>query len=105
MVTACSAGLGLALPGWRLGKDGVVDDDLTRLGSREFEHLTQALVVKVFGALVGVFGDGPDGIGRRPTAVGRFCVGGWRGRSLGTGTTRCRPIPAAPIAGGTPSRA
>jgi hypothetical protein len=38
-----------------------MDYDLTRLGSREFEHLTQALCSAAFGPKVQVFGDGPDG--------------------------------------------
>jgi hypothetical protein len=38
-----------------------MDYDLTRLGSREFEHLTQALAMQVLGPGVQVFGDGPDG--------------------------------------------
>ncbi len=61
-----------------------VDYDLTRLGSREFEHLTQALALKVFGPSVGVFGDGPDG-GREATYSGRVRwapddhTAGWNG--------------------------
>jgi hypothetical protein len=46
-----------------------VDYDLTRLGTREFEHLTQALALAVFGANVEVFGDGPDG-GREASYTG-----------------------------------
>jgi len=38
-----------------------VDYDPTRLGEREFEHLSQALALAVLGAGVSVFGDGPDG--------------------------------------------
>ncbi|GGS74805.1 NACHT domain-containing protein [Streptomyces violaceus] len=38
-----------------------MDYDLTRLGSREFEHLTQALAMQVLGPGVQTFGDGPDG--------------------------------------------
>ncbi|MFF2381668.1 NACHT domain-containing protein [Streptomyces sp. NPDC058108] len=38
-----------------------MDYDLTRLGSREFEHLTQALAIKILGPAVQTFGDGPDG--------------------------------------------
>jgi hypothetical protein len=44
-----------------LCEDGAVDFDLTRLGDREFEHLSQALALKVLGPGIGVFGDGPDG--------------------------------------------
>jgi hypothetical protein len=47
-----------------------VDYDLTRLGDREFEHLTQAVALQVLGAGVSVFGDGPDG-GREATFEGR----------------------------------
>ncbi|MFJ9408874.1 NACHT domain-containing protein [Streptomyces sp. NPDC101393] len=47
-----------------------MDYDLTRLGTREFEHLTQALALRVFGAGVEVFGDGPDG-GREAAFRGR----------------------------------
>jgi hypothetical protein len=46
-----------------------MDYDLTRLGNREFEHLSQALTLKVLGPGVGVFGDGPDG-GREATFEG-----------------------------------
>ncbi|MEV4873241.1 hypothetical protein [Streptomyces syringium] len=38
-----------------------MDYDLTRLGSREFEHLTQALAIQILGPAVQIFGDGPDG--------------------------------------------
>ncbi|MFI6251011.1 NACHT domain-containing protein [Streptomyces sp. NPDC051016] len=38
-----------------------MDYDLTRLGSREFEHLTQALAIQILGPGVQAFGDGPDG--------------------------------------------
>ncbi|MGW3284049.1 NACHT domain-containing protein [Streptomyces sp. NPDC001002] len=38
-----------------------MDHDLTRLGSREFEHLTQALAMRILGPAVQTFGDGPDG--------------------------------------------
>jgi hypothetical protein len=54
-----------------LCEDGVVDFDLTRLGDREFEHLSQALALKVLGPGVSVFGDGPDG-GREATFEGRM---------------------------------
>lgn len=50
-------------PPRNLGKrqDVGVDHDLTRLGSREFEHLTQALAIQILGSAVQAFGDGPDG--------------------------------------------
>ena len=44
----------------------MADYALHRLSSREFEHLVQALAVRVFGPAIGVFGDGPDG-GREAT--------------------------------------
>ena len=47
-----------------------MDYDLTRLGTREFEHLVQALALRVLGAKVEVFGDGRDG-GREATFDGR----------------------------------
>jgi hypothetical protein len=47
-----------------------VDYDLTRLGDREFEHLSQALALQVLGTGVSVFGEGPDG-GREATFEGR----------------------------------
>ena len=45
--------------------------ELTRLGSTEFEHLSQALGVAVLGPAVSVFGAGPDG-GREATWNGRL---------------------------------
>jgi hypothetical protein len=54
-----------------LCEDGAVDFDLTRLGDREFEHLSQALALQVLGPGVSVFGDGPDG-GREATFEGRM---------------------------------
>ena len=44
--------------------------ELTRLGSAEFEHLSQALGIAVLGPAVSVFGAGPDG-GREATWNGR----------------------------------
>ncbi len=46
-----------------------VDYDLARLGSREFEHMVQAIALSVLGTRVEVFGDGPDG-GREATYTG-----------------------------------
>ncbi|MEU3735988.1 hypothetical protein AB0E78_02765 [Streptomyces sp. NPDC032198] len=43
--------------------------DLSRLGSREFEHLTQSIAVAELGPGVGVFGSGADG-GREATFEG-----------------------------------
>lgn len=42
---------------------------MSRLGSREFEHLSQALAIRVLGPGVTVFGSGPDG-GREATFDG-----------------------------------
>jgi hypothetical protein len=47
-----------------------VDYDLTRLSDLEFEHLSQALALRVLGLGVSVFGQGPDG-GREATFEGR----------------------------------
>jgi hypothetical protein len=41
--------------GW-LCEDAAVDLDLTRLGDREFEHLSQALALQVLGPGVSVLG-------------------------------------------------
>ncbi|MFE5159988.1 NACHT domain-containing protein [Streptomyces sp. NPDC056697] len=46
-----------------------MDYDLSRLGSREFEHLSQALAKRVLGPGVSVFGDGKDG-GREASFTG-----------------------------------
>jgi hypothetical protein len=43
--------------------------DLTRVGSKRFEHMSQALVLATLGPGVQVFGDGPDG-GREATFDG-----------------------------------
>jgi hypothetical protein len=56
--------------GW-LCEDHAVDYDLTRLGDREFEHLSQALALQVLGPGVSVFGAGPDG-GREAAFEGRM---------------------------------
>ena len=48
----------------------MADYDLSQLSSRSFEHLIQALAVKVLGPGVGIFGDGPDGA-REATFDGR----------------------------------
>ncbi|MER7446253.1 hypothetical protein [Microbacterium sp. NPDC097977] len=44
----------------------MTDYDFERLGSREFEHMSQALAAKLLGPLITTFGDGPDG-GREAT--------------------------------------
>ena len=46
------------------------DYDLSRLSSRSFEQLIQALAAKILGPGLVVFGDGPDG-GREATFTGR----------------------------------
>lgn len=71
-----------------------MDYDLTRLGSREFEHLSQALTLKVLGPGVSVFGDGPDG-GREATFEGpmRFPEPGksWGGYGIVQAKFKQRP--------------
>ena len=52
--------------------------DLDRLGDGEFEHLTRALAIAVFGASVEVFGLGSDG-GREATFEGPMTYPGERG--------------------------
>lgn len=47
----------------------MTDYHLDSLGTREFEHLAQALAAKSFGPALNVFGDGPDG-GREATWEG-----------------------------------
>ena len=44
----------------------MTDYALARLSHRSFEHLVQALAVKIIGPGIVVFGDGPDG-GREAT--------------------------------------
>ena len=44
--------------------------DLNRLGEKEFEHLSQALIKKIVGVGTITFGDGPDG-GREATYSGK----------------------------------
>jgi hypothetical protein len=47
----------------------MADYDLSRLSSRSFEQLVQAIAVKIFGPGIIIFGDGPDG-GREATFDG-----------------------------------
>ena len=47
----------------------MVDYNLSKLNSREFEHLVQSLSTKVIGPGIVIFGDGPDG-GREATFDG-----------------------------------
>ncbi|MEU0856552.1 AAA family ATPase [Streptomyces griseofuscus] len=58
------------LAGVDLCQDDPMDYDLTRLGWREFEHLSQVLAKCVLGPGVSVFGDGKDG-GREATFTGQ----------------------------------
>ncbi|WP_233288914.1 NACHT domain-containing NTPase [Kitasatospora sp. MBT63] len=54
---------------FEMAEDGGVDYDLSPLGTREFEHLSQSLAKCVLGPGVSVFGDGKDG-GREATFHG-----------------------------------
>ncbi|KUF13304.1 NACHT domain-containing protein [Streptomyces silvensis] len=73
-----------------------MDYDLNRLGEREFEHLTQALAIKVLGPGVEAFGDGADG-GREATFEGRVDFpdpdpdGLWEGYGVIQAKFRYRP--------------
>jgi len=79
-----------------IGEDGPMDYDLDRLGAREFEHLTQALAMKVLGPGIEAFGDGADG-GREATFEGRLDfpvpdpVGVWDGYGVIQAKFRYRP--------------
>lgn len=69
------------------------DYDLTRLGSTEFQHLTQALALKLLGGEVGVFGAGRDG-GRDMTVDGPVPTGSgtmWTGYTVVQVKHRQRP--------------
>lgn len=89
------AGPGVAL---NVRQDVLVDYDLTRLGDREFEHLSQALAIAVLGTHVQVFGDGPDG-GREATFDGhtnffdRGSSNSWSGYGVVQAKFRRRPNP------------
>ncbi|MFF4825768.1 NACHT domain-containing protein [Streptomyces sp. NPDC001312] len=48
--------------------------DLSKLGSREFENLTQSLALAEIGSVLSVFGPGPDG-GREATFEGAVTLG------------------------------
>ncbi|MGW5478534.1 NACHT domain-containing protein [Streptomyces sp. NPDC004008] len=73
-----------------------MDYDLNRLGEREFEHLTQALAIKVLGPGVEAFGDGADG-GREATFEGKLNFphpdpgGPWEGYGVIQAKFRYRP--------------
>lgn len=55
-----------------------MDYNLSGLGSRSFEQMTQALMVGIFGTGVAVFGDGPDG-GREATFQGAATIPNYLG--------------------------
>ena len=84
-----------ALSEGALGKDGRVDYDLNRLGEREFEHLTQALALRVLGPGVEVFGDGPDG-GREAAFEGRYLSRNRIRKGHGTDTGGPGQVPLPP---------
>ena len=71
------------------------DYDLSRLSSRSFEQLIQALAVRLLGPGIVVFGDGPDG-GREATFEGKVPfpnpVDGWDG--YGVVQAKCRQRPS-----------
>lgn len=81
-----------------------MDYDLNRLGEREFEHLTQALALRVLGPGVEVFGDGPDG-GREATFDGRVSFpdsdpqGQWEGYGVVQAKFHYRPRDPAEAGG------
>lgn len=81
-----------------------MDYDLTRLGTREFEHLAQALATQVLGTGVEVFGDGPDG-GREAAFRGRLRYpepapeGPWDGYGILQAKFRARPLGTGPDTG------
>ena len=74
-----------------------MDYDLARLTTRDFEHLTQALALKVMGPGVEVFGDGRDG-GREAVFEGRLRYpdpapeGVWDGYGVLQAKFRQRPL-------------
>ena len=70
------------------------DYDLSRLSSRSFEHLIQALAAQVLGPGIVVFGDGPDG-GREATFERTVPyptpIDGWNGYGIVQAKYRQRP--------------
>ena len=70
---------------------------LTKLGSREFEHMLQALCKARLGSRVEAFGDGPDG-GRDAVIRGRVTWSRdseddvWDGYSIMQAKFRQRPL-------------
>ena len=74
-----------------------MDYDLSRLGARQFEHLTQSLFQHFIGAGSNVFGDGPDG-GREASWDGKVGNGSrlpqdWDGYGVLQAKFRNRPGP------------
>lgn len=71
-----------------------MDYDFTRLSTRSFEQLTQALATAVIGPGIVVFGDGPDG-GREATFDGKLSfpdpVAPWHGYGVVQAKFRQRP--------------
>lgn len=71
----------------------MTDYDFSRLSSRSFEHLIQALATKLIASSV-IFGDGPDG-GREATFEGRVnyptTENGWEGYGVIQAKFRQRP--------------
>jgi len=69
--------------------------DLSRLSSRSFEQLVQALAMRYFGPGVVVFGDGPDG-GREATYKGNSTFEphgkAWDGYTVLQAKFRQRPL-------------
>ena len=71
----------------------MADYDLTRLGPIEFEHLTQALVTKILGANVRIYGTGRDG-GREATTDRKIILPKgtmWAGYTVMQAKFRARP--------------
>lgn len=75
-----------------------MDYNLESLGTRQFEHLVQALAVKVLGGRVSVFGDGADG-GREATWEGPTSSLGsldaWNGYGVLQAKMRQHPLDVA----------
>ena len=70
------------------------DYDLSRLSTRSFEQLIQALTAKIIGPNIVIFGDGPDG-GREATFDGQISYpdkdNGWQGYGVVQAKFRQRP--------------
>jgi hypothetical protein len=72
-----------------------VDYDLSRLSTRTFEQLVQALAIEALGPGTMVFGDGPDG-GREASYVGKVPYPNekepWEGTIVLQAKFRQRPV-------------